>query len=157
MESDKYPMPAYRHLPGQNERPNDGMLESIASKVLTAATIDEAVNQGIWAYSIRLINERYYWEAHEVLEALWNCATPNSRERSLFQCLIQLSNARLKAVLGQTKATLRLKQLTTECFLRAYGHCTEPLMGIKPEELAAAIEACDSDNAFPLLTFAKQS
>jgi len=152
VEKDEFPLPAYRHLPGQNERPSDGVLESIASQVSALPTACSEVNYSVWVYSVRLINEHYFWEAHEVLEAIWNCATPNSRERSLVQCLIQLSNARLKVTLGQPRAAKRLKQLSSDCFERAYGSLTEPIMGISHNELAAAITLCDSENTIPKLT-----
>jgi len=152
MKKTEFPLPAYRHLPGQNARPNDGLLESIASKATPLLLTSNAANNKAWCYAVHLVNEAYYWEAHEVLEAFWNCAKPNSRERALIQCLIQLSNARLKMVLGQPKAAKRLKQLTTDCYKRAFGFHTEPLMGIKPSELTAAIELCDSVTDLPRFT-----
>jgi len=144
MKENIFTLPVYRHLPGQNARPGDGLLESIVSQVSTQSLNGEASNNRPWCYAIRLINEGYNWEAHEVLEALWNCALPNSRERWLIQCLIQLSNARLKMELSQPKAAKRLKQLTLDCYGRAYALHTKPLMGIQPTALLAAIEVCDS-------------
>jgi len=148
----EFPLPAYRHLPGQNARPTDALLESIASQASSLDASGDVSQNAPWCYAIRLYNEAYFWEAHEVLEALWNCARPNSRERYLLQCLIQLSNARLKLELGQTKAAKRLKQHASDCFDRAFSQHAKPLLGIRPTELAMAIDLCDSQMHIQRLT-----
>jgi len=143
MHDREFPLPEYRHMPGRNARPSDGLLESIATQVTPLVMNGNATDNKPWCYAVRLINEGYYWEAHEVLEALWNHALPNSRERSLIQCMIQLSNARLKALLGQPKAAVKLKKLTMDCYKRAFGLHTALLMGIRSDKLAMAIDQCD--------------
>ena len=50
----------------------------------------------------------YFWECHEVLEAVWMAAPNPSPERAFVQAIIQLANARLKLAMGQPNATRRL-------------------------------------------------
>ena len=93
------PLPSDKHLPGMNARPTDDLLERIAADK-SASVLEQASRHNVpWGYGIRLFNDGYFWEAHEVFEAVWQLAPPNSRERYLVQCVIQISNARLKLAL----------------------------------------------------------
>ena len=88
--SSETPLPDYKHLPGKNARPDDGLLESIAHSA-SAVTDDASYRSNVaWLYGIRLFNNGFYWEAHEVLEAVWNNAAPNSREKHLVLSLIHI-------------------------------------------------------------------
>jgi len=94
------------------------MLESIAQSA-NAVTNDASYQSNTgWLYGIHLFNHGFYWEAHEVLEAVWNNAAPNSREKHLVQGVIQIANAQLKAsgmycwVLNPHKCTLRQHSAT---------------------------------------------
>jgi len=91
--ADTIPLPISKHLPGKNKRPDDGLLESVAEKASTVTEDASYRSNTAWLYGIRLFNNGYYWEAHEVLEAVWNNATPNSREKHLVQGVIQIANA----------------------------------------------------------------
>ncbi|WP_223426789.1 DUF309 domain-containing protein [Tateyamaria pelophila] len=51
--------------------------------------------------------EGYYWECHEVLEALWMTA-PDGPLRRYVQAVIQMANAQLKEKMGRPKAAVRL-------------------------------------------------
>ena len=117
---DAIPLPTYKHLPGKNARPEDGLLESIAHNANDPTLDATHQTNTAWQYGIRLFNNGFYWETHEVLEAVWNNAAPNSREKHLVQGVIQIANAQLKASLNQEKAAARLQKLAAECITRAY-------------------------------------
>jgi len=158
--SSETPLPDYKHLPGKNARPDDGLLESIAHSA--SAVTDDATyrSNAAWLYGIRLFNNGFYWEAHEVLEAVWNNAAPNSREKHLVQGVIQMANAQLKASLEQTKAADRLQKLAAECITRAYPRgisdyatdvSEELLLGLECQEMQTATAQCDQSDAVIIL------
>jgi len=130
MSHDSLPLPSYRHLPGQNPRPDADFLDTIIEQASALTTDKTASTNVAWLYGLRLIDEGYYWEAHEVLEAVWNNAAPNSRERHLVQAVIQIANARLKTSLQQSKAANRLTILARESIERAFGQKPATVMGL---------------------------
>src|SRR4051795_7805136 len=61
-----------------------------------------------YRYGARLFVEGFFWEAHEVWEAVWKASSQNGVERLLLRGLIQLANAALKLRMGRGQAALRL-------------------------------------------------
>ena len=61
-----------------------------------------------YRYGARLYVEGFFWEAHEVWEAVWKVSSQNGVERLLLRGLIQLANAALKLRTGRGHAALRL-------------------------------------------------
>jgi len=136
-------LPHYRHLPGKNERPDTSELDNVIAQASAHTTDSSAAENIAWWYGLRLIDHGFYWEAHEVLEAVWNRAAPNSRERHMVQALIQLANTKLKVILQQPKAAARLAQLADDCVNRAFaaqlGREREQLMGVPRSALQSTI------------------
>lgn len=135
------PLPMMAHVPGTNERqPELAMLEAIAaqaSKSTSDATSDE---NPAWAYGLRLLRNGFYWETHEVLEAVWMNAAPNSRERHLVQGVIHIANAALKVRMDRSDAARRLCELADECIERAFPPAqSSELMGLNAGLLIGAI------------------
>ena len=60
------------------------------------------------------IEAGYFWEAHEVLEAVWLACPPNSAEQVCVRGVIQLANARLKEQMGHPRAAARLMVMARE-------------------------------------------
>ena len=148
--SDLLPLPQYKHLPGKNARPSDDLLESIAAQASESTDNSNFRSNIAWRYGIRLFNEGFYWETHEVLEAVWMNAAPNSRERHLVQGVIQMANARLKSLLDQPKACKRLSTLASGCIARAYPQYLERderetllLMGLEASAMRSAAAECE--------------
>ena len=143
------PLPGYKHLPGKNARPDDGLLESIAQNASAVTDNTSYQTNTAWFYGIHLFNNGFYWETHEVLEAVWNNAAPNSREKHLVQGVIQIANAQLKACLGQTNAAARLQKLAGECISRAYGKNdgSNFLLGLESSLMFDAAARCDQIDA----------
>ena len=139
-----YPLPAYRHVPGRNARHGDGLLETVAAKADAVTTDAAAGDNPAWRYGLRLFDEGYFWECHEVLETVWARAPQNSRERHLVQAVIQLANAALKQRDARAKAARRLIAIAGGLAERAYAGVPDGqgrVMGIERSFLAAAAGA----------------
>jgi hypothetical protein len=65
---------------------------------------DHWQDNAAYLYGHRLLEAGFYWEAHEVWEAVWMNCRPNSTEKVLLQALIQQANARLKRKMGKVNA-----------------------------------------------------
>ena len=134
-------LPHYKYMPGSNQRPNTEYLECIELQAPAITEDSSAASNVAWLYGIRLFNEGFYWESHEVLESVWLSAPPNSRERHLLQSIIQLANARLKHLMGRQRAQARLQQLALESARRAFPvRASERLMGIDFNQLCKLAE-----------------
>ncbi|MEX0343370.1 MAG: DUF309 domain-containing protein [Rhizobiaceae bacterium] len=140
LDIDTYPLPKTAHVPGVNDRQSQMMLlEQVAAQSLSPTSDLTWRENPAWLYGLRLLRNGYYWEAHEVFEAVWMNAVPNSRERHLVQGVIHLANAALKVRMDRVDASLRLCELAEECFRRSFAQLqTGCLMGLKPGILSAA-------------------
>ena len=134
-------LPRQRHLPGINARPVDHFLDAIAHFDDPPVSDANAAQHLGWNYGLRLINEGYFWEAHEVLEPVWWQARPNSAERHLVQTTIHLTNGALKLRLNRTRAASKLAKRATEGCERAFVASPERLLGLDQAQLVAAISA----------------
>ena len=135
------PLPVYRHVPGSNARHDDRLLEQVCDMALAVTRDADWQDNVAWLYGLRLLDEGFHWEAHEVLERVWMNAPPNSREPHLVQGIVQLANARLKACDGREKAALRLLAIAGECLERAFGGNVASVMGIDAGSVAGIMDA----------------
>jgi predicted metal-dependent hydrolase len=102
------------------------------------APVEAAVWKGdlAYRYGASLYVQSFFWEAHEVWEAVWKACPPNGVERRLLRGLIGLANAALKLRMGRPKAALRLLRETDETFSEVGAG---PVMGVAIARLRAAI------------------
>jgi len=101
-------LPSHAHVPGSGSTPDLVPLEH--AKDLTPA-VTQAVEwqENVpYLYGHDLLQAGYYWEAHEVWEAVWLATPANGPERLLLQALIQNANARLKSGMQRENAAARL-------------------------------------------------
>ncbi len=147
-----FPLPDYRHIPGRNDRPAEGAFAAVKATAPDVTSSATAGENTAWCYGIRLLNEGYFWEAHEVLEPVWLNAPPNSRERHLVQAVIHLANGWLKEAMGQPRARLRIADLCRVAFEEAFpeGRSTS-LMGLEKEGALRAAATLANGNAFVCL------
>lgn len=144
-------LPAWRHLPGINERPAETRFDNIKSAALPVTEDATAARNPAWRYGLLLLNAGYYWEAHEVLERVWLNAPPNSREQRLVQAVIHVANGALKREMGRSNAARRLAALGRSRFLDAFGSRSGRLMGLDREDALRAADAiADGAVAFDL-------
>src|ERR1044072_4148241 len=59
-------------------------------------------------YGLGLNDAGFFWESHEILEAVWAAAPQGGRERILLRACIQIANANLKLRMGRPHAASRL-------------------------------------------------
>ncbi|MGZ0188887.1 MAG: DUF309 domain-containing protein [Alphaproteobacteria bacterium] len=108
MSGVEFPFPSYAHIPGVNSRHPEGLFLDVKAMAPAVSDAKSLSSNAAWDHGLALLSEGYYWECHEVLEAIWLKALPNSRERGLIQGVIQLANALLKQKSGQRKGATRL-------------------------------------------------
>jgi predicted metal-dependent hydrolase len=61
-------------------------------------------------YGLALNDASFFWESHEILEAVWKVAPQRGRDRLLLRACIQVANANLKTSLQRPRAAHRLLQ-----------------------------------------------
>lgn len=102
------PLPRSAYLPGGGDEPDRPALER--AKALVRARFDlfvPAEDCG-FRYGLALHDASYFWEAHEIWEAVWMAAPMNGRDRLALRALIQIANAGLKRRMGRVRAAARL-------------------------------------------------
>ncbi len=102
------PLPAQRHVPGSGSMPDMAPLEAAKALAPAVTRREEWQENPAYLYGHYLLAAGFFWEAHEVWEAVWLNCPPNSVEKLLLRMLIQQANARLKLVMGRPRAAERL-------------------------------------------------
>ena len=114
-------LPPHAYVPGQTPRHAEDAFDGIKATVAPGLRSDQIAQTEAWRAGLEYLDAGFYWEAHEVLEAVWMICPPNSVERIFVQCLIQLANAALKRDMGRAGAARRLfdhaQQLERECIM----------------------------------------
>ena len=106
-------LPGHAHVPGRNARHREDFFDRVKSSAQPGMTVDalsrsEALRAGFACY-----DQGYFWEAHEVWEAVWMATAPNSHARHFVQALIQLANGRLKLKMDRPRAAARLYDMAS--------------------------------------------
>lgn len=106
------PLPAYRYVPGLQPHP----FRQVGGHMYTDGSApDEPTwdpetpweRDPAWLLALDLLDHRYWWEAHEALEALWH-QVPSGPLRELLQGLIQAAASWLKGHMGHERAAATL-------------------------------------------------
>jgi hypothetical protein len=118
--------PPYAYVPGINPRHDEALFDEVKADLAQA-----------WPLGCDLLRDRFFWEAHEVLEAVWMGCAPNGAERVLVQGVIQLANAGLKQRMGKTGAVVRLLALADRLSDEAFQRGGAVVMGL---DVAAVAE-----------------
>lgn len=99
--------PTHAYIPGKTARHPEGAFDALKSDVTEGMNAEEMQKSLAWKAGVFYRAEGYYWECHEVLEALW-LAAPDGPVRSYVQAVIQLANAQLKEKMNRPRAVVRL-------------------------------------------------
>jgi len=99
--------PAHAYVPGRNARHPETAFDAVKSSVVPGMSVARIAGSEAWQTGLDLYRTGYFWECHEVLEAVW-MALPDGPDRSAVQAVIQLANAALKERMGKPRAVLRL-------------------------------------------------
>jgi hypothetical protein len=101
------PLPGWAHVPGETtEADHDALWRA---KVLVPSRFCDFVpaRHPALRYGLALNDAGYFWEAQEVLQAVWAAAPQGGRERILLRALIQIANANLKLRTQKPRAAAR--------------------------------------------------
>ena len=102
-------LPRWPYLPGCTPEPDRVALER--AKALVPAAFGEAGvarDHPAFRYGLTLHDAGFFWEAHEVWEAVWKAAPKNRCDRLVLRALIQIANVGLKLRMGRKQAAVRL-------------------------------------------------
>jgi len=102
------PLPPYAYVPGQTPRHDEGRWDDVRATAAPGMGADELAASPAFTAGMAFFENGYFWEAHEVWEAVWMACPPNSAEHRFVQALIQLANAELKLAMEKPRAALRL-------------------------------------------------
>src|ERR1700742_5257553 len=104
------PLPRWAYVPGETadaEADHDTLWQAKALVPSRFRGFVPARHPAL-RYGIALNDAGYFWEAQEVLEAVWAAAPQRGRERILLRACIQIANANLKLRMQKPHATARL-------------------------------------------------
>jgi len=114
--------PPHAYVPGQSLRHPEALFDDLKSGLQTAGDLSKTQ---AWRIGLTFLEEGFFWEAHEVLEAVWMACPQNSAEKMFVQAVIQQANAGLKDRMGRPGGRDRLlamaESLASEAFQRAQG------------------------------------
>lgn len=131
------------HIPGRNARPaSKSEIFRISSSAPCPTDPDRWSANDAWLAGLVAYRHGYFWEAHEVWEAVWKNARPNSVERSLLQGVIQLANAGLKLRMGQPNAARRLTEMASRHIYDSSQSREFVVMGIALSGLIRSMDEC---------------
>ncbi|GFE49726.1 hypothetical protein So717_14790 [Roseobacter cerasinus] len=135
--------PSHAYVPGQTARHPEDWFESIKATVGTSP--DRLWDTSAFQTGLAYLGAGYFWECHEVLEAVWLHTADPSAEREMVQALIQLANARLKLQMQRPRAARRLCAMV-QGHLAGCGGEAE-VLGLRvrdvQEEVAATLKRVD--------------
>jgi hypothetical protein len=106
--SDTLNLPRWAYVPGVDTQADRVTLDRV--KALVPERFDGFVpaSHAAVLYGLRLNNEGFFWEAHEILEAVWKVAPKGGLDRICLRACIQIANANLKLRMGKLQAVKRL-------------------------------------------------
>jgi len=130
------PLPPHAHVPGRNARHEEGHWDDVRATAEPGMSAEALAASPAFVSGMVFFENGFFWEAHEVWEAVWMACPPNSAEHRFVQALIQLANAELKLAMGKPKAATRL------CGI-ASGHLSEAARGGRNQVLGVGVPWLD--------------
>jgi hypothetical protein len=104
------PLPRWAYVPGESADAKADHDTLWHAKALVPSRFRDFVpaRHPALRYGIALNDAGYFWESHEVLEAVWAAAPQGGRERILLRACIQIASANLKLRMQKPHAAARL-------------------------------------------------
>src|SRR6476661_3344626 len=104
------PLPQWAYVPGEMAEDDVDHDTLWKAKSLVPARFGDYVpaRHPALRYGIALNDRGYFWEAQEVLEAVWAAAPQGSRERMLLRACIYTANANLRLRMQKPRSAARL-------------------------------------------------
>lgn len=152
-----WPLPAYRFVPGLQPHPfrtPGGHQYTDGSAPVEALWDPETPWEQDRRYlrGLDLYDHRFYWEAHEALEALWHFAPKDSAVAPLLQGVIQGAAFALKRHMGQTQASERLLERALLHLSLAESRGGRLQRGLDLEEVRAGLRDFEAGGGWPTLS-----
>lgn len=104
------PLPRWAYVPGEAAE-NDADYDTLAQVVaLVPSRFRDFVpaRHPALRYGLALNDHGFFWESHQILEAVWAAAPQGGRERILLRACIQIASANLKLRMLKPHAAGRL-------------------------------------------------
>ncbi|MEP3245870.1 MAG: DUF309 domain-containing protein [Sneathiella sp.] len=134
--------PGGPHVPGQNSRPPENAeIQALLAELPAQIIADDWCHIGAYQQGLAFFEAGFFWEAHEVWEAVWVKCAPNSREKYLLQGLIQVANACLKVRMRRKRGALKLAQEASMLIREAF--LSKPdvrVMGVSFKDITAELD-----------------
>lgn len=108
MSEPQLALPRWAYLPGVRPEPDREPLERAKALVPPAFRDGVPAEHPAFRYGLALHDAGFFWEAHEVWEAVWKAAPKNGCDRLVLRALVQLANAGLKLRMERPRAAERL-------------------------------------------------
>lgn len=137
-------MPPHAYVPGQTARHPEDWFDGIKATVHHGIALGDLHRTQAFQAGLAYLEAGYFWECHEVLEAVWMQTPQDSAERDMVQALIQLANARLKAVMARPRAVLRLCNMVEAHLERLPAKIA--ILGVMPEDVLSEVQALRVEN-----------
>jgi len=102
------PLPRWAYVPGETDDADQDTLWQAKALVPPRFRDFVPARHPALRYGIALNDSGYFWEAQEVLEAVWAAAPQGGRERILLRACIQVANANLRLRMDKPRAATRL-------------------------------------------------
>src|ERR1700727_2652405 len=110
LPASQLPLPQWAYVPGEMDEADADHDTLWQAKVLVPSRFRDYVpaRHPALRYGIALNDAGYFWESHEVLQAVWAAAPQGGRERILLRACIQIANANLRLRMQKPHAAARL-------------------------------------------------
>ena len=102
------PLPRWAYVPGETIEADHDTLWRVKALVPSRFGGFVPARHPALRYGIAVNDAGYFWESHEVLEAVWAAAPQGGRERILLRACIQVANANLKLRMQKPHAAARI-------------------------------------------------
>jgi hypothetical protein len=103
------PLPRWAYVPGELVQAEADQETLSQAKLLVPSRFQGYVpaRHPALRYGIALNDNAYFWEAQEILEAVWAAAPQGGRERILLRAYIQIANANLRLRMQKPRSAAR--------------------------------------------------
>ena len=125
--------PPHAYIPGETQRHPEDWFDAIKASVTEGVLVADLNHTAAFIAGRAYFDAGYYWECHEVLEAVWMRTSENSVERDMVQALIQLANARLKLRMRRPNAASRLCEMVLAHLARCPRNTA--ILGLRVDEI----------------------
>ncbi len=101
-------MPQWAHVPGETREADHARLAPVKARVPLRFERFVPADHPALRHGLALNDAGFFWECHEILEAVWMAAPQGGRDRILLRACIQIANANLKSKMQRAVAATRL-------------------------------------------------